>query len=300
MNLEESMNQETHQDSSPFSVPLAVRSVTRRSGLCERDTYGEINFERPMTSGMSEINGIINDGVRIQNNSKIRVLPMAGATKESVCKNAEIGQVRENLLSKIGADRRREEISGARRREERGSSFNQGLQSGQNSSGRRNSTINSSLIIDHDDSASSSDAGVTSSNFSNGHSRQLCSSSGSSQGDLDEEGGDDDGDLENKIRWFFKTIEKQEAATSSPVASHKQQSVPITIEDSDDDQVMKQVINEACSPSSHPDCSFTFSNKSSQGEPTSNGSLLGKKTITIHISDLMPESKRQKVDLKSK
>lgn len=49
---------------------------------------------------------------------------MTGATKESVCQNAEIGQVRETLLSKIGADRRREEISGARRREERGSSFN--------------------------------------------------------------------------------------------------------------------------------------------------------------------------------
>ncbi len=63
-------------------------------------------------------------------------------------------------------------------------------------------------MSDHDDSASSSDAGVVSSDFSNGRSGQLCSSSGSSQGDLEEDG-DDDGDIENKIRWFFKTIEKQ-------------------------------------------------------------------------------------------
>ena len=38
---------------------------------------------------------------------------------------SERGQVRENLLNKIGAERRREEISGGRRREERGSSFNE-------------------------------------------------------------------------------------------------------------------------------------------------------------------------------
>lgn len=60
MNLEESMYTETHQEASSISVHLAARSLTRRSGICERETYDETNFERPMTLGTPEINGITN------------------------------------------------------------------------------------------------------------------------------------------------------------------------------------------------------------------------------------------------
>ena len=127
----------------------------------------------------------------------------------------ETGQVRDNLLSSLAADRISSDKSSGRCREVSGSSF------GANSSKRgsiRHSGSHASLILDESSCSSSSDYCNGRSNLSvdggsHGGAERHHHSASSDLGDEEED--EDDGDLEKKIRWFFQTIENEAGTTAN-------------------------------------------------------------------------------------
>ena len=148
------------------------------------------------------------------------------------------------------------------RREERGSSFCD--ISSSKSSIRIGS--NSSLILEDD----GSDAGASSDCLSNGGDRHINHST------------EEDYDLEAKIKWFFQSIEQQEAE----------------VIDSDE---CKPVTSSTLSDSTIViDTSFTFSSNDSEGHSklsaSSTDSLLGKRASTT-VSATSKRSKHSSEDV---
>ena len=178
----------------------------------------------------------------------------------------------------------KEKSNSPRRHEERGSSFHEVLSSVSSSKGTGSSGIsadhsNTSSILD--DSASSSDAGV-SSDFSNGHCNRHHHGSSSNIADEDEEDGDGIISL-GKMKWFFELNEKQ--TTETPKSARD---IPIVIDDvsSDDDRDLREIITDRTKkPESVDfssvgiDSSFTFSLNDSQKQVSAKEgqSLLGKR-----------------------
>lgn len=158
------------------------------------------------------------------------------------CK-VQICQMRDHILKNLGPNLvHKEKSNSPRRHEDRGSSFHEVLSVGTSSkvtgsSGTSGSgTSNNSLILENDDSASSSDAGV-SSDFSNGR----CTRHHGSSSEIADEDEDGDGIISlGKMKWFFELNENQQ--TSDTKISAK--AIPIVIEDisSDDDRDIHEII----------------------------------------------------------
>ena len=176
----------------------------------------------------------------------------------------QICQMRDHILKNLGPNLIHQGKSNSPRwQEERGSSFHEVLSVGSSSKGTgsigSSGPSNNSLILENDDSASSSDAGV-SSDFSNGHCTRHHGSS-SVIADEDEEG---DGIISlGKMKWFFELNDKQQ--TSETKISTKD--IPIVIEDisSDDDRDIHEIIGAGSlkpittNASLSMDSSFSFS-----------------------------------------
>ena len=160
-------------------------------------------------TGKSRIFGKINSNMRggVQINMEP---PTISRSPKSKVKNS---QVRDEILKNLGSNLSHKEKSNSpRRREDRGSSFIEILSSGSSSKGTGSSgssgRSNTSLILENDDGASSSDAGV-SSDFSNGRCNRPHASS-SDIADEDEDEGDGIISL-GKMKWFYELNEKQDS-----------------------------------------------------------------------------------------